>query len=78
MWLILRLESEHLHNTEGFRRIDRVPLHFDHALKEQVRSLTLLRALAAQREPALVLAALVASRRVRVHSEGAGSGRQRR
>ena len=35
MWLVLRLESEHLHNTEGFRRVDVVPLHFDHAVKEQ-------------------------------------------
>ena len=32
MWLVLRLESEHLHNTEGFRRVDVVPLHFDHAV----------------------------------------------
>ena len=23
--------QEHLHNTEGFRRVDVVPLHFDHA-----------------------------------------------
>ena len=29
MWAILRLEAEHLHNTEGFRRVDVVPLHFD-------------------------------------------------
>jgi len=31
MWAIFRLESEHLHNTEGFRRVDVIPLHFDHA-----------------------------------------------
>jgi hypothetical protein len=31
MWAVLRLETEHLHNTEGFRRVDVVPLHFDHA-----------------------------------------------
>ena len=37
MWLVLRLESEHLHNTDGFRRIDVVPLHFDHAVQEQER-----------------------------------------
>ena len=30
MWAIFRLESEHLHNTEGFRRVEVVPLHFDH------------------------------------------------
>ena len=29
MWSVLRLETEHLHNTEGFRRIDVIPLHFD-------------------------------------------------
>jgi len=28
MWSVLRLESEHLH-TEGFRRVQVVPLHFD-------------------------------------------------
>lgn len=38
MWLMLRLESEHLHNTEGFRRVDVVPLHFDHAETEQERA----------------------------------------
>ena len=32
MWAVLRLESEHLHNTEGFRRVDVIPLHFDHRL----------------------------------------------
>lgn len=34
MWAIFRLESEHLHNTEGFRRVAVVPLHFDHAAEE--------------------------------------------
>jgi len=34
MWAIFRLESEHLHNTEGFRRVDVIPLHFDHAPKK--------------------------------------------
>jgi len=34
MWAVFRLESEHLHNTEGFRRIDVIPLHFDHAPRE--------------------------------------------
>lgn len=34
-WIVLRLESEHLHNTEGFRRVDVVPLHFDHAVTEK-------------------------------------------
>ena len=33
MWAVLRLESEHLHNTEGFRRVDVIPLHFDHREK---------------------------------------------
>jgi hypothetical protein len=35
MWAIFRLETEHLHNTEGFRRVDLIPLHFDHAPEEQ-------------------------------------------
>ena len=32
MWAVLRLEAEHLHNTEGtegFRRVAVIPLHFD-------------------------------------------------
>jgi len=29
MWAVLRLEAEHLHNTEGFRRVEVIPLHFD-------------------------------------------------
>jgi xenotropic and polytropic retrovirus receptor 1 len=33
MWAVLRLEAEHLHNTEGFRRVDVIPLHFDHKEK---------------------------------------------
>ena len=34
MWAIFRLESEHLHNTEGFRRVAVVPLHFDHTAQK--------------------------------------------
>lgn len=34
MWACLRLESEHLHNTEGFRRVEVVPLHFDHSRED--------------------------------------------
>ena len=26
---MFRLEAEHLHNTEGFRRVEVIPLHFD-------------------------------------------------
>ena len=29
MWAVFRLEAEHLHNTEGLRRISIIPLHFD-------------------------------------------------
>ena len=29
MWAVFRLEAEHLHNTEGLRRIAVIPLHFD-------------------------------------------------
>ena len=29
MWAVFRLEAEHLHNTEGFRRVEVIPLHFD-------------------------------------------------
>lgn len=28
-WGILRLENEHLHNTQGFRHADFIPLHYD-------------------------------------------------
>jgi hypothetical protein len=29
MWSVFRLENEHLHNTEGYRKIAHIPLHFD-------------------------------------------------
>ena len=29
VWGFLRLEQEHRHNTEGYRRVDFVPLHFN-------------------------------------------------
>ena len=29
MWSCLRLEAEHLRNTEGFRSVDFIPLHFN-------------------------------------------------
>ena len=29
MWAVFRLEAEHLHNTEGLRRVSVIPLHFD-------------------------------------------------
>lgn len=29
MWSFFRLENEHLNNTSGYRRVDRIPLHFD-------------------------------------------------
>lgn len=33
MWSWFRLENEHLHNTQGYRRVDFVPLHFETASK---------------------------------------------
>ena len=32
MWSYFRLENEHLRNTQGFRRVDFIPLHFDHGV----------------------------------------------
>ena len=32
---MLRLEAEHLYNTEGFRRINDIPMHFDRKTKEK-------------------------------------------
>ena len=32
MWACLRVEHEHLVNTQGFRRVDFVPLHFDSSM----------------------------------------------
>ena len=29
MWSVFRLENEHLHNTEGYRATDAIPLHYD-------------------------------------------------
>jgi len=29
MWSVLRVEYEHLSNTQGYRRVDYVPLHFE-------------------------------------------------
>lgn len=33
IWSWFRLENEHLHNTQGYRRVDFVPLHFETATK---------------------------------------------
>ena len=39
LWGFLRLEHEHRHNTQGYRRVDFVPLHFttghDHKYKKE-------------------------------------------
>ena len=32
MWSYFRLENEHLRNTQGFRRVDFIPLHFDNGV----------------------------------------------
>ena len=32
MWGCFRLENEHLHNTQNFRRVAFVPLHFETAV----------------------------------------------
>jgi len=37
IWGFFRLENEHLRNTEGFRRVDVVPLHFDR-VREQLNA----------------------------------------
>lgn len=34
MWSWFRLENEHLHNTQGYRRVDFVPLHFETASQQ--------------------------------------------
>lgn len=31
-WSFFRLENEHLRNTQGFRRVDFIPLHYDHGM----------------------------------------------
>lgn len=31
-WGMFRLENEHLRNTQGFRRVDFIPLHYDHGV----------------------------------------------
>ncbi|RLN92844.1 hypothetical protein BBJ28_00014238, partial [Nothophytophthora sp. Chile5] len=33
-WSFFRLENEHLRNTQGFRRVDFIPLHYDHGVGE--------------------------------------------
>mmetsp|Transcript_25614 Transcript_25614/g.55321 ORF Transcript_25614/g.55321 Transcript_25614/m.55321 type:complete len:128 (+) Transcript_25614:3-386(+) len=35
IWSFFRLEHEHRQNTEGFRRVNVVPLHFDHNHKHK-------------------------------------------
>lgn len=35
MWSYFRLENEHLRNTQGFRRVDFIPLHFDHKKEKE-------------------------------------------
>lgn len=34
-WSIFRVENEHLYNTEGYRRVDFIPLHFEIPLEEK-------------------------------------------
>lgn len=34
-WSFFRLENEHLRNTQGFRRVDFIPLHYDHGVGEE-------------------------------------------
>ena len=36
IWGCFRLENEHLHNTQGFRRVDFVPLHFETAVAARI------------------------------------------
>ncbi|DBA02069.1 TPA: hypothetical protein N0F65_000316 [Lagenidium giganteum] len=35
-WSFFRLENEHLRNTQGFRRIDFIPLHYDHGVGDDL------------------------------------------
>lgn len=35
MWSIFRVENEHLFNTEGYRRVDFIPLHFETPVEEK-------------------------------------------
>lgn len=35
-WSFFRLENEHLRNTQGFRRVDFIPLHYDHGVGEDL------------------------------------------
>ncbi|TMW69362.1 hypothetical protein Poli38472_001518 [Pythium oligandrum] len=34
-WGFFRLENEHLRNTQGFRRVDFIPLHYDHGVGDE-------------------------------------------
>lgn len=38
-WSFFRLENEHLRNTQGFRRVDFIPLHYDHGVGEDLDDL---------------------------------------
>mmetsp|Transcript_2823 Transcript_2823/g.5981 ORF Transcript_2823/g.5981 Transcript_2823/m.5981 type:complete len:376 (-) Transcript_2823:309-1436(-) len=40
IWSFFRLEHEHRQNTQGFRRVDVVPLHFDHNHKHKYNQTT--------------------------------------
>lgn len=35
-WSFFRLENEHLRNTQGFRRVDFIPLHYDHGVGDDL------------------------------------------
>jgi xenotropic and polytropic retrovirus receptor 1 len=39
MWSVLRLENEHLHNTSGFRTLEKIPMHFDVTAREVPKGL---------------------------------------
>ena len=39
VWGFLRIENEHLHNTEGYRRVALVPMHFDTVMDKASKTL---------------------------------------
>ena len=34
-WAFFRVENEHLHNTQGYRRVEFIPLHFEAPYKSK-------------------------------------------
>ena len=77
IWGFFRLENEQLRNTEGYRRVKFVPLHFDHTeeqLQTQGKNVVLEVVVFGASVVIVGAIALLASRQVAENGGGGGEG----